>query len=82
MPITLDGSALEATPGTLDLDAPIVLNQVGGTVNTDGLDVGLDGPITGDGSLTTIDSNAGSGTLIVTAANTFSSWHHRFPAAP
>ena len=68
--ITLDGGTLEATGG-LDLSAPIVLNPGGGTIDTNGNVVELDGQVSGPGGLTAIDSSDGRGELIITAANDF-----------
>ena len=57
-PISLDGGTLQAT-GAFNLSAPIIVDQNGGTIDTNGYDSASDGPITGNGTLTKI----GSGTL-------------------
>ena len=67
--IILDGGTLKATGG-LDLSAPIVLNPVGGTIDTNWNVVELDGQVSGPGALTAVDSSGAGGTLIVTGENT------------
>ena len=70
--ITFAGGTLQAT-GPLDLSAPIVLSLGGGTIDTNGCNVELDGQISGAGSLTVLDSSRGNGTLLLTSANSYAS---------
>ena len=51
---------------------PIVLNPGGGTIDTNGNLVELDGQVSGPGGLTAVDSSGAGGTLIVTGENTYS----------
>ena len=60
--VTLDGGTLEATGGFTSA-VPIVIGAGGGTVDTNGYDVTLDGSLSGDSTSTLIKMGAGTLTL-------------------
>jgi mucin-19 len=65
-PITLAGGTLATSTGTSSVTAPISISGAS-TVDVDGTQLTLEGVISGSGSL----DKEGSGTLILTAANTY-----------
>jgi mucin-19 len=66
-PITLAGGTLATSTGTSSVTAPISISGAS-TVDVDGTELTLSGVISGSGSL----EKEGDGTLILTAANTYS----------
>jgi autotransporter-associated beta strand protein len=65
-PITLAGGTLATSTGTSSVTAPISISGAS-TVDVDGTELTLSGVISGSGSL----EKEGNGTLILTAANTY-----------
>jgi mucin-19 len=65
-PITLAGGTLATSTGTSSVTAPISISGAS-TVDVDGTQLTLEGVISGSGSL----EKEGAGTLILTAANTY-----------
>ena len=69
--ITFDGGTLKiASTLTFAAANTIAVNSAGGTVDTNGLTLYLNGAISGSGSLTLTSSFAGSGAVDITNANT------------